>query len=174
MKSRKRASLILTVVMLLTLSAASSLYADSAGKTLEITLLLRNGTGDEPMVVLWLENDAGEFVKTLKMFSKSKAYYKDLLGWLFKSRKTEKDADVDAVSGATIRWNKSASVTVPAQIGEHDLLDGTYVLRIESRKDKGNHYRGFKIPLPKDYAGAKHGDDGYVQSVEIVIKDASK
>jgi hypothetical protein len=144
--------------------------ADTAAKTLDLTLSVRGGTGDDPMVVLWLENDSGEFIQTLRMFSRKKAYYKDMLGWLFKSQKVEKAADVDAVSGATIRWNQSGTVSVPAQIRGHDLLDGTCVLRIESRKDKGNHYRGFKIPLPKGYTGGVHEDDGYVKSVEIKVK----
>jgi hypothetical protein len=122
------------------------------------------------MIVVWLENDTGEFVQTVRMFSTKKEYYKDMLGWSFKSRKTEKAADIDAVSGATIRWNKSGTATVPAQIGTRDLLDGTYVLRIESRKDKGSHYRGFKIPLPAGYTGGVHEDEGYVKSVEIKVK----
>lgn len=164
----KKLFLLMTVLMSLPL--LSVLYADSTGKMLEMTFSVRNGTGDEPMVVAWLENDTGEFIQTVRMFSPKKEYYKDLLGWSFKSRKTEKAADIDAVSGATIRWNKSGTVTVPAQIGGHDLLDGTYVLRIESRKDKGNHYRGFKIPLPKDYAGGISEDEGYVKSVEIKVK----
>jgi hypothetical protein len=147
--------------------------AEMPGKVLEMTFTVRNGTGDDPMVVVWLENDAGEFIKTLRMFSKNKAYYKDLLGWLFKSRKTEKAADIDAVSGATIRWNKSSTISVPTQVDGHDLLDGTCVLRIESRKDKGNHYRGFQIPLPKGYTGGTHEDEGYVKSVEIKIKAKS-
>lgn len=159
----------LALTVLTVLPLFSGLYADSTGKTLEMTLSLRNGTGDEPMVALWLENDTGEFIQTLKVFSKKKEYYKDLLGWLFKSRKTEKAADIDAVSGATIRWNRSSTISIPAQIGSHDLLSGTYVLRIESRKDKGNHYRGFKIPLPAGYSGGVNEDEGYVKSVEIKV-----
>ena len=81
---------------------------------------------------------------------------------------------MDAVSGATIRWNRSATITIPAQIEDHDLLDGTYVLRVESRKDKGKHYRGFKIPLPAGYDGGVHEDVGYVKSVEIIVKDKSE
>lgn len=168
MKSRSK--MFLTLAMLTTLSLFSALYADSTGKTLEMTLSVRNGTGDDPMIVVWLENDTGEFVQTVRMFSPKKEYYKDLLGWSFKSRKTEKAADIDAVSGATIRWNKSGTATVPAQIGTHDLLDGTYVLRIESRKDKGNHYRGFKIPLQAGYTGGVHEAEGYVKSIEIKVK----
>jgi hypothetical protein len=167
MKSIKK--LFLTLAVLTALPLFSVLYADSSGKTLDMTFSVRSGTGDDPMIVLWLENDSGEFVQTLHMFSKSKAYYKDMLGWLFKSRKTEKLSDIDAVSGATIRWNQVGSFSVPAQLGSHDLLNGTYVLRIESRKDKGNHYRGFKIPLPAGYAGGVHEDEGYVKSVEIKV-----
>lgn len=169
MKSKMTLFLTLTLLLL-----SSALYADSSGKTLDMTLSVRNGTGDDPMIVLWLETDTGDFVQTLQMFSKKDAYYKDLLGWLFKSRKTEKMADIDAVSGATIRWNRTGTFSLPAQIDNHDLLDGTYVLRIESRKDKGNHYRGFKIPLPAGYAGGVHEDDGYVKSVEITVKDKAE
>lgn len=172
MKNRSKMFLLLTALAALPLFSA--LYADSIGKTLEMTLSVRNGTGDDPMIVLWLENDSGEFIRTLHIFSKKKEYYKDMLGWLFKSRSKEKPADIDAVSGATIRWNKSGTATVPAQIGSRDLLDGTYVLRIESRKDKGNHYRGFKIPLPAGYAGGVHEDEGYVKSVEIKMKDKTE
>ena len=168
MKSRVKA--VLALVLLAVSPMLCSLYADSTGKTLDMTLAVRNGTGDEPMVVVWIETDTGEFVKTVRMFSPKKEYYKDLLGWAFKSKKTEKPADVDAVSGATIRWNKSGTASIPAQIGTHDLLDGTYVVRIESRKDKANHYRSFKIPLPAGYTGGVHEDEGYVKSVEIKVK----
>ena len=166
---KNRMILFVTLIALFVLPSFSALYADSAGKTLNMTFAVRNGTGDDPMIVLWLENDSGEFIQTLHMFSKNKAYYKDMLGWLFKSKSKEKPADVDAVSGATIRWNKTGTFSVPAQLGERDLLDGTHVLRIESRKDKGNHYRGFKIPLPAGYTGGVHEDEGYVKSVEIKI-----
>jgi len=171
---KKTNYLFLALILLAVLAPGSSLYADSTGKMMEMTLSVRNGTGDDPMIVVWLETDTGDFIQTLKMFSKKKAYYKDMLGWLFKSRKAEKPADVDAVSGATIRWSRSRTISVPAQIDGHDLLDGTYVLRIESRKDKGKHYRRFKIPLPAGYSGGVHEDPGYVESVEIKVKDSAE
>ncbi|MBM4152115.1 MAG: DUF2271 domain-containing protein [Kiritimatiellaceae bacterium] len=148
-----------------------SLSAEGVEKTMELTVSLPDGTGDNPMVVLWLEKDTGEFVQTVRMFSKRRPYYRDLLTWFFKSRTIEKWSDIDAVSGATLRWNKSQTFSIPVRLKGHDLLDGTYVLRFESRKDGGNHHREFKIPLPNGYAGGKHEDAGYVQSVEITIKD---
>lgn len=145
-------------------------YAGDNGKVLEIKLTMRDGRGDSPMAVLWVENDDGDFIKTLQMFCKKKKYHKDMLAWKFKSRKA-KGVRMDAVSGATIKWKRSRTITVPVKLDKHNLLDGTYILRIESRKDKGGHYRSFKIPLTKDYKGETHEHEGYVKQVEIVIKD---
>jgi len=168
MKSRSKMFLMLVLVTALPLF--NMLYAEETNKTLELTFSISKGRGDAPMVVAWLENSTNEFVRTVRMFSTSKKYYKDLLGWASKYRTKEKSADIDAVTGATIRWNKSATVSIPVQMGDKNLLDGTYVLRIESRKEEANHYRGFKIPLPAGYTGGVHEDAGYVKSVEIKVK----
>jgi hypothetical protein len=162
--------MFLMAVLMMVLPLFNTLYAEGTNKTLELTFSIRNGRGDEPMVVAWLENSTNEFIRTVRMFSTSKKYYKDLLGWASKYRTKEKSADIDAVTGATIRWNKKATVSIPVQMGTRDLLDGTYILRIESRKDEGNHYRGFKIPLPAGYSGGTHEDEGYVKSVEIKVQ----
>ncbi len=167
---KNRSQLFLMLVLLTASPLFNTLYAEGTNKTLELTFSVRNGSGDEPMVVAWLENSTNEFIRTVRMFSPKKKYYKDLLAWSFKSRSKEKPADIDAVTGATIRWNKSATFSIPVRMGTLDLLDGNYVLRVESRKDKGNHYRGFKIPLPAGYTGAVHEDEGYVKSVEIKVK----
>jgi hypothetical protein len=168
MKTRNR--IILTLLMMTALPFINTVLAEETNKMLELTFTIRDGRGDEPMVVAWLENSSNEFVRTIHVFSKKKQYYKDLLAWTFKSAKKEKAADIDAVSGATIKWNKSATFSISVKTGTQDLLDGTYTLRIESRKDKGNHYRGFKIPIPAGYAGGTHEDAGYVKSVEIKVK----
>ena len=167
---KSRSHLFLMLVLLTASPLFNTLYAEGTNKTLEITVSVRNGSGEDPMVVAWLENSTNEFIRTVRMFSPKKKYHKDLLAWAFKSRSKEKPADIDAVTGATIRWNKSATVSIPVKTGTQDLLDGNYVLRFESRKDKGNHYRGFKIPLPAGYTGAVHEDEGYVKSVEIKVK----
>jgi hypothetical protein len=167
---RSRSQLVLMLALMTASSLFSTAYAEGTNKTLELTFTVRNGSGDDPMVVAWLENSTNEFIQTVRMFSPKKKYHKDLLAWAFKSRTKEKAADIDAVTGATIRWNKSTTVSIPVKQGTRDLLDGTYVIRVESRKDKGNHYRGFKIPLPAGYTGAVHEDEGYVKSVEIKVK----
>jgi hypothetical protein len=143
-------------------------------RVLQMTFAVRNGSGDNPMVAVWVESAEGEFVKTLRVFSKTLAYHRDLTAWRFKSKASEKDPGYDAITGATIKWGRQASLTVPVKTGDRDLLDGSYVLRIESRKFNGQHYRTFKIPLTKEFAGGKFEDAGYVASVEVAVKDAPK
>jgi hypothetical protein len=149
--------------------AANSMAAE---QMLEMTVSVGRGSGDDPMVVAWVETDTGDFVKTIHMFSKDKEYFKDMLAWRFKSRKKEKLADVDGLSGATIKWKRKKTIQIPMEADGINLLDGNYVLRIESRKWKGKHYRNFKIPLPKGYQGGTHENSGYVKSIEIIIKVA--
>ena len=164
-KNQIRLLLTLTVLPLF-----STLYADSTGKTLDVTISIRDGQNDNPIMVIWLENDAGEFIQTLHMFSKRQNHYNKLKGWAYKSEQTEKPADIDAVSGATLGWGQSSTVSIPAQIGTIDLLNGKYVLCIESRTHFGESYRSLTIPLPEGYTGSAHEDIGSMKSVDIKVK----
>lgn len=151
---------------------ASSVSAAENSSILELKASVGKGTGDDPMVVVWVETNTGDFVKTIHMFSKDKEYYKDMLAWRFKSRKKEKISAVDGLSGATIKWKRNKTIQFPVEVDGINLLDGSYILRIESRKWEGKHYRNFKIPLPKGYQGGTHENPGYVKSVEITIQTA--
>ncbi|MFA7369984.1 MAG: DUF2271 domain-containing protein [Kiritimatiellales bacterium] len=165
-----RIKLILTVIALTAFPLVSALYADSTAKTLEITVSIRDGSNDNPMMVLWLENNDGDFIKTLHMFSKRKTHYENLKGWASKSKEIEKPDDIDAVSGATVGWNQTGTVSIPAQIGAIDLLSGKYVLRLESRTHFGENYRSLTIPLPEDYTGSAYEDIGCMKSVDVKVK----
>ena len=110
---------------------------------MEMTVKVGRGSGDDPMIVVWAETTDGDFVKTIHMFSKDKEYYKDMLAWRFKSNKKESKEQIDGVSGATIRWTKEKTVRFPVKSDGIDLLDGNYILRIESRQWKGKHFRNF-------------------------------
>lgn len=142
-----------------------------ATQSLDMAFQVSKGSGEEVMIVMWLEDDTGEFVKTLHMFSKHKKYFKDMKAWRFKSRKKEKLSDVNAVSGPTIKWGRTGRVSIPVIQGDLNLLAGNYVLRIESSKWKGKHFRKLKIPLPKGYAGGMHDGEGYVKTIEIKLND---
>ena len=164
----------LLILMLLTvLPIFSSLRADSVGKSLEINISIGDGNYDNPMMVLWLEDDNGQFIQTLHIFSKRKIHYDKLKTWEPKSKETEKPEDIDAVSGPTVAWNQSSVISIPAQIGKIDLLSGNYVLCIESRTHIGENYQSLKIPLPDDYKGSVIEDTGSIKSIKITIKDAA-
>ena len=170
----KNRSVCLRLGMMAVMAAfflADTSSAAESGRVLEMTLAVGRGTGDDPMVVVWVETDTGEFVKTLHMFSRDKEYYKEMLVWNFKLRKSRKRAAVDGITSATINWNREKTIRIPVEAGGVNLLDGGYVIRIESSQWKGKHYRNFKIPLPKDYPGGVHESPGHVQSVKITLKN---
>lgn len=168
---KNRLKLIVTLAALATSALFFTLHADSTGKTLDMTVAIRDGNNDNPQMVLWLENDKGEFIKTLHMFSKRKIHYDKLKGWAAKSKETEKPEDIDAVSGPTVGWNQTSTISIPAQIGTIDLLNGKYILCIESRTHFGENYRNLKIPLVEGYSGSTYEDLGSMKSVEIKVKN---
>lgn len=172
MKFKTGKRVLTSAAVLFAFGIAMSAFAAADGRVLEMTVSVGPGSGDDPMVVVWLETDTGDFVKTIHMFSKDKEYYKDMLAWRFKSRKKEKLSNVDGLSGATIKWKRKKTIQVPIEADGINLLDGSYVLRIESRKWEGKHYRNFKIPLPKGCQGGTYENPGYVTSVEITIQTA--
>ncbi len=157
-----------------------SLTALSAadGKYLHLTLDVVKGSGDDPMFVIFLENKKG-FVKTLYWFSRDDKWFEDLTLWEKKRKKagykTWKDEPgIDAVIGPTIAWGKSKSCKIPIQQGKINILDGTYRMRIEQRKDKGGHYKNFKLPLKTTFKGGTLENNGYIKKIEIKVKEASK
>ena len=168
---KNQSKLLLTLTILTAPALFLPLHADSTGKTLEMTVAIRDGNNDNPQMVLWLENDKGEFIKTLHMFSKRKIHYDKLKGWATKSKETEKPEDIDAVSGPTVGWNQTSTISILAQIGTIDLLNGKYILCIESRTHFGENYRSLKIPLVEGYTGSTYEDLGSMKSVEIKVKN---
>ena len=171
----KRKQMLLVAGFLAVSGVFSAVLADS--RVMEMTVEVSRGRGDNPMIVAWVETDTGEFVKTIQMFSKDKEYHKDMLAWRFKSRNKESEKKLDGVTGATLKWKRKKTIQVPVEADGVNLLDGKHVLRFESRQWKGKskqwpgkHYRKFEIPLPKDYVGGTHEDNGYVKSVGITVK----
>ena len=141
---------------------------------LKITVDVVNGTGDDPMIVVWAESRKG-FTKTLYWFSKDEEWYKDLTTWDKKRssagyKRWQDEPGVDAVMGPTIPWGGSKTCTIPIQQGKINLLDGSYRLRIEQCKDKGGHYKKFKLPLTKNFTGGVlDKKNGYISKLKIEV-----
>jgi hypothetical protein len=144
--------------------------AAPAADSLVMTVELASGTSDSPMVVAWVVDANGGFVKTLRMFSKDRKYFKDMTSWMKSRGDREKDSELDAVIGPTIKWKGTQTVTFPVNAGGINLLDGSYTIRIEQNKDKGGHYKSTKIPLGADFKGVTLNDQGYIKSLAITLK----
>jgi hypothetical protein len=145
----------------------------AADPVLAIDITVADGTSDNPMIVLWVETDKGDFVKTIQMMSKDKKYYKDILTW-WKAR-DGKEASLDGLVGATIAWNGTRHLDVPIKSGAVNLLAGNLVLRAEQRKDKGGHYKSLKIPLPANFTGgtldaATAKGLGYIKTITLAVR----
>ena len=158
-------ALFIQFFCLLSLSAST--------QNLEFTFHTPKGGGDDPMIVVWLErtDDEGsrQFIKTLALFSHDHKYYKELKLWRSRNTKIEKKADVDAIVGPTIQWSKKRTLILPINMDNRNLLDGSYMIRIESGKDKGKHYKTFKFELDKEFKGGSFKHSGYVNKVDIKI-----
>jgi hypothetical protein len=142
----------------------------AAADNLELTVELTNGTSDCPMMVVWAVDGSGKFVKTLHWFSKDKKYMKDLTAWTKSRAGSEERDDLDGVIGPTIKWNGTQTATIPVKSGDINLLDGSYTLRIEQRKDKAGHYKSTKIPLGADFSGTTLGETGYIKNLTVTVK----
>ena len=168
------AKISLMVLLLILLCS----FQGSSDKQLAISLNVRNGTGDDPMIVLWLEKEDDEghrtFIKTLGLFSKDYKYYKELKLWNLKSRKGESRKHVDSVTGATIKMNRRKTIHIPQNIDGHNLLDGTYLLRLSSGKDKGKVFQTFKIFIPENLSAETFNGPGYVKSVDLKVINKPK
>lgn len=150
--------------MLRYLLVSLPVLACAADPTLVVDVTLTEGSGDKPMIVMWVEKADGSFVRTLHMFSKDKKYYKDMPTWA--GAREGRENDIDGVVGPTPAWGGHASVRVPAG----DLLKDGLVLRIEQRKDKGGHYRKRKLPLSQDWPGVTLDKEGYIDHCTITVE----
>ncbi len=148
------------------LCSSAAVAADHLVMTVELT----SGTSDCPMIVAWVVDGNGTFVRTVHWFSKDKKYMKDLTSWT-KGRDGHEDADpLDAVIGPTIKWEGTQTANIPLEMDGVNLLDGSYTLRIEQRKDKAGHYKSTKIPLGPDFTGFGQNDVGYIKTLSIELK----
>lgn len=142
----------------------------AADPILLIDLSVVESSGDNPMIVMWVEKADGTFVKTLQMFSKDSKYFPDMLSWHAARQGREDKAALDAVVGATVKWGQSRQLRIPVVAGGVNLLQGDLVLRIEQRKDKGGHYRKRRIPLPADWPGVTLEKEGFISKLTISIQ----
>lgn len=144
-------------------------FAENPAKELTLTSRGASERGPKPMVAVWLEKEDGTFVQTLQRFGRRPKYFKALSEW-YKLAKKESPQQLDAVTGATIKWRKTASITFPIKTEKYDLSEGNYVIRIESRAEKKKHHKDFKILAKDALKGGTFKHDGHVSQITVTIQ----
>lgn len=161
-------SIAVRLFVLLLLSAVTTEMTAGEG-TMTMEVEVGAGTGDPPMIIVWLETTNGDFVRTLQVFSKDKKYYKDLTVW-WKNHDGNAADPIDAVIGPTIKYTVAKSAIIPLVQGGVNLLDGNYQLHIEQRRDKGGHYKKLRVPLPTTFASGSMPGEGYISKITFTVK----
>ena len=115
----------------------------AADPQLAFDFTLIDKPGKNPLLVAWIEDDKGKFVRTLHVFGKAQKHFKDLATWWRKRGSTEPQKALDAVVGPTITWKQHVALKVPAS----DIRVG-YVLRIEQGQEAKPDFHADKLTIP--------------------------
>ncbi|MFN3881280.1 MAG: DUF2271 domain-containing protein [Nitrincola lacisaponensis] len=106
--------------------------------TIEVTLPAIEGPMYyRPYVAVWVENDQGEVVKNIALWSKEPDWLKDMRRWW---RKTGRygGADIDAVSGATRRPGSYSLSWDGMDAQGQSLSPGRYSVHVEAAREHGS------------------------------------
>lgn len=144
--------LTLGILMVLSISCTSTNPpatppAGSAGLTVSVTTSTAGG-GYAPrnVVAIWIENNAGQFVKTLTVYAQARA--SDLTNWSSSSGGNK----VDAVTGATqSNYGTIYGVWNGTDVSGTVVADGTYKVCMELT-DKGSTGNFSAFPFTKGTA----------------------
>lgn len=121
--------------------------------TIEVTLPAVEGPMYyRPYVAVWIENDQGEAIKNLALWSKEPDWLKDMRRWWRKSGRYG-GSDIDAVSGATRR-------------------PGTYELTWDGKNAEGNAVPAGRYSVHLE-AAREHGSRSWVHT-EIELGQGQK
>jgi len=124
------------IALLMPLIFSSYAYAGDARFEVELELPSKSGQYHNPYVAIWIEDTAGNSVRTLALWRERAKWLKDLRRWWRKVGRKNQTL-VDAVSSATraagrysLTFNHLDDKGVP-------IAHGDYFLRIEVVREKG-------------------------------------
>ena len=105
---------------------------------IELTLPVTEGAMHyRPYVAVWVENEQGDVIKNLALWSKEPDWLKDMRRWW---RKTGRygGADIDAVSGATKRPGHYELVWDSLDADGNAVPAGRYTVHLEAAREHGS------------------------------------
>ena len=119
---------------LIALCAAATALGNTAG-SVEFTATTTSAKGKyapQHVLAVWVTNSKGQFVKTLELYGRKRMKY--LKTWAEQSKKNQ----VDAVTGATLKTNRTHTVTWDCRDTKGALVpDGEYQIHVELTDKNG-------------------------------------
>ena len=118
--------------------AAGGAWPKDSVVVLTLSLARPSGRGGKrPYVAVWIEDASKKPVCTISVWGKEAKYWKSLTAWWAFAR-TDR-AMTDGVSGATRNPGQHSLFWDGTDAAGKSVLQGTYVVRIESAREKGRH-----------------------------------
>jgi hypothetical protein len=161
----RSAGLVLPAALLLARAWAGE------GGEFELAVTLTSEAGRKTMVVAWVEDREGKFIKTLGIFCKHSQYYKELTVWR-KASNNEARKDLDGVVSATVKGGGQQALRIPSAAGGRRLLEEGNVIRFEANREEGRHESDLKIKIGKEFKGGTFEGKGYIAKVEVKLPAA--
>ncbi|KAF0864369.1 DUF2271 domain-containing protein [Pseudomonas sp. LD120] len=143
------------------LAAALALPALAQAREVTLTTRLKNYSGNNAYLAIYLTDANGAYQKTLWVAGKKAKYYKHLPGWARGGGTAA--GQYDGVTGASV--GSGETLTVSTDLADN-LIDAGYQIRIDSAVEDQRDVRA-DVVLPLTLKGAGQAASGgtYVQSL---------
>ncbi|HBF87543.1 MAG TPA: hypothetical protein DDX39_02785 [Bacteroidales bacterium] len=116
------------------------------------------------VVAVWIEDESGDFVKTLKV----RANYQ--INYLYQWKNSSSSNTVDAITGATLTSHQTHNLTWDCtDVSGNVVIDGTYKIRVEfSEKNGQGPYTQYTFIKGATSNELNPADETYFKDVSIV------
>ncbi|MFV2949740.1 DUF2271 domain-containing protein [Pseudomonas japonica] len=142
------------------LVGAIALPSLAQAREVTLTTQLKNYSGNEAYLAIYVTDANGNYQKTLWVAGKKAKYYKHLGDWARGSGMNP--SEFDGVSGASVGSGRTLKVSVELA---DTLIDAGYLIRIDSAVEDKRDARGdVSVPLTSKGAGKPATGSGYVDA----------
>lgn len=148
------------IIAAASLIGAITLPALAQAREVTLTTQLKNYSGNDAYLAIYVADANGQYQKTLWVAGKKAKYYKHLADWARGSGM--KPVEYDGVSGASVGSGDTLKVSVELA---DTLIDAGYQIRIDSAVEDKRDARGdVSVPLTSEGSGKPVTGSAYVDS----------
>ena len=148
------------IIAAICLVGAITLPSLAQAREVTLTTQLKNYSGNEAYLAIYVTDANGQYQKTLWLAGKKAKYYKHLGDWARGSGMSP--SEFDGVSGASVGSGSTLKVSVELA---DTLIDAGYQIRIDSAVEDKRDARGdVSVPLTSTGSGKPATGNAYVDA----------